>query len=36
MAENSELSKADAARALKSFEQAITEAMQAGDKVSIL
>ena len=36
MAENAELSKADAARALKSFEQAITEAMQAGDKISIL
>ena len=36
MAENAELSKAEATRALKSFEQAVTEAMQAGDKISIL
>lgn len=36
MAEHAKLSKADAARALKSFEVTITEAMKAGDKISIL
>lgn len=36
MAEGAELSKADAARALKSFEDAITDAMKSGDKISIL
>lgn len=36
IAEQAELSKADAARALKSFEEAVTEAMKNGDKISIV
>ncbi|MFQ6371569.1 HU family DNA-binding protein [Shewanella sp. YIC-542] len=36
MAEKSELTKAETALALKAFEAAVTEALQAGDKVSIV
>ncbi|MCL1075869.1 HU family DNA-binding protein [Shewanella dokdonensis] len=36
MAEKSELTKAETALALKSFEAAVTEALKAGDKVSIV
>ena len=36
IAENAELTKAEAARALKSFEEAITESMKNGDKISIV
>ena len=36
MAEYANLSKAEAGRALKSFETAVVEAMQSGDKISIL
>ena len=36
IAENAELTKAEAGRALKSFEEAVTEAMKNGDKISIV
>ena len=36
IAEKSELSKADAEKALKAFTDAITEAMKAGEKVSLV
>ncbi|MGL4474607.1 MAG: HU family DNA-binding protein [Shewanella sp.] len=36
IAENAELSKAQANRALKSFEMAVTEAMKNGDKISLV
>ena len=36
MAENAELTKAEAARALKSFEETVTEAMNNGDEVAIV
>ncbi|MCU8020991.1 MULTISPECIES: HU family DNA-binding protein [unclassified Shewanella] len=36
IAENADLTKVEAARALKSFEAAITESMKNGDKISIV
>ncbi len=36
IAEKSELSKADAEKALKAFTDAITDAMKAGEKVSLV
>ncbi|MCL1068614.1 HU family DNA-binding protein [Shewanella olleyana] len=36
IAENAELTKAEAGRALKSFEETVTEAMKNGDKISIV
>ncbi|MBZ4680210.1 MAG: DNA-binding protein [Shewanella sp.] len=36
MAEHANLSKAEAARALKSFEVAVTDAMKEGSKISIV
>ncbi|QDF65944.1 HU family DNA-binding protein [Shewanella sp. SNU WT4] len=36
IAENADLSKAQANRALKSFEMAVTEAMKNGDKISLV
>ena len=36
MAENADLTKAEAARALKSFEETITSALKSGDKISII
>lgn len=36
IAENADITKAEAARALKSFETAITESMKNGDKISIV
>ncbi|GIU24735.1 HU family DNA-binding protein [Shewanella colwelliana] len=36
MAESAELTKAEAARALKSFEQTVAEAMKNGEKISIV
>ncbi|MBE7214486.1 HU family DNA-binding protein [Shewanella benthica] len=36
MAENADLTKAEAARALKSFEETITAALKSGDKISII
>ncbi|GGI87507.1 HU family DNA-binding protein [Shewanella gelidii] len=36
IAEGAELSKAEAARALKSFEEAVTETMKNGEKISIV
>ena len=36
IAENADLTKAEAARALKSFEETITETLKSGDKISIV
>ena len=36
IAENADLTKAEAGRALKSFEAAVTEAMKNGEKISIV
>ncbi len=36
MAESADLTKAEAARALKSFEETVAEAMKSGDKISIV
>jgi len=36
MAEKAELSKADAEKALKAFTDAVTEALKAGEKVSLV
>ncbi|EDQ00764.1 HU, DNA-binding transcriptional regulator, beta subunit [Shewanella benthica] len=36
MAENADLTKTEAARALKSFEETITAALKSGDKISII
>ena len=36
IAENADLTKAEAARALKSFEETITAALKSGDKISII
>ncbi|WP_372873058.1 HU family DNA-binding protein [Shewanella sp.] len=36
IAESADLTKAEAGRALKSFEEAVTAAMKEGDKISIV
>ncbi len=36
IAEGAELTKAEAARALKSFEETVTETMKNGEKISII
>lgn len=36
IAEGAELTKAEAARALKSFEETVTETMKSGEKISII
>ncbi len=36
IAENADLTKIEAARALKSFEETITETLKNGDKISII